>query len=155
MAEGAFATWMPALVEESGLDPTRLHLEVTETSLVRVSPATVTAMTDLVDRGFSWWVDDFGTGFSSFSHLRDLPIAGVKLDRSFTADVADGSGRPARLARGLAGLAEGLGLETVAEGVETPEQAAVLARQGWRFGQGWYFGRPMPFSRLAAVGTDA
>ena len=65
--------------------------------------------------GVRWWVDDFGTGYSSISHLRDLPITGMKLDRSFTAGITDRTTRNARLALGLAGLAAGLGLDTVAE----------------------------------------
>ena len=91
--------------------------------------------------GVSVWVDDFGTGYSSITHLRDLPITGMKLDRSFTQDITSDPTR-ARLAQGLVGLAGGLGLETVAEGIETEAQAQIIAEQGWEMGQGWLFGRP-------------
>jgi EAL domain-containing protein (putative c-di-GMP-specific phosphodiesterase class I) len=94
--------------------------------------------------GVSWWVDDFGTGFSSISHLRDLPIAGLKLDQSFTRMLTLDDTPATRLALGLVGLAEGLGLQTIAEGVETLQQKEVLSQQGWTYGQGWLFGRPLP-----------
>ncbi len=128
----------------AGVDPHRLHLEVTETELFDANDRTLHQMRSLARSGIAWWVDDFGTGYSSISHLRDLPIAGVKLDRSFTALVTDPSGRQASLTQGLAGLATGLGLDTIAEGVETEEQASILQAQGWRLGQGWHFGRPAP-----------
>jgi sensor c-di-GMP phosphodiesterase-like protein len=89
-------------------------------------------------------VDDFGTGFSSISHLRDLPVRGLKLDRSFTAGIRTGDHTCIKLAQGLIGLAEGLGLDTVAEGIETEFEAGALLRQGWNLGQGWLFGRPAP-----------
>ena len=149
LATPGFARWMTDEVLGAGVDPARLHLEVTETALFRVVDETVQEMRKLTDLGLSWWVDDFGTGFSSISHLRDLPIAGLKLDRSFTADVAVEGSRAARLAEGLAGLAEGLGLHTVAEGVETEEQARALHRLGWMFGQGWHYGRPAPLPTSA------
>ena len=121
--------------------PTRLHLEVTETSLFQLTDEVLSAMLELREIGVTWWVDDFGTGYSSVAHLRDLPVQGLKLDRSFTAAI-DGRGEGEQLPRGLIGLAHGLGLDTVAEGVETAEQAAVLWRQRWDCGQGYFFGRP-------------
>ncbi len=98
-------------------------------------------MVELDRLGVSVWVDDFGTGYSSITHLRDLPISGMKLDRSFTQDIATDPTR-VRLAQGLVGLASGLGLETVAEGIETEVQAQIVAELGWEMGQGWLFGRP-------------
>jgi PAS domain S-box-containing protein/diguanylate cyclase (GGDEF)-like protein len=144
LATPGFSRWMTDDVLRSGVEPRRLHLEVTETALFRVVDETVREMQAVAELGLSWWVDDFGTGFSSISHLRDLPIAGLKLDRSFTSDVAVEGSRAARLAEGLAGLAEGLGLSTVAEGVETAEQARALHHLGWMFGQGWHYGKAAP-----------
>ena len=126
---------------QTRVDPNRLHLEVTETSLFQLTEEVQSTMLQLRDLGVSWWVDDFGTGYSSVAHLRDLPIQGLKLDRSYTAAI-DGRGAGEQLPRGLIGLAHGLGLSTVAEGVETAEQAAVLWRQRWDLGQGYFFGRP-------------
>jgi sensor c-di-GMP phosphodiesterase-like protein len=106
-------------------------------------------MRHIADTGARWYVDDFGTGYSSISHLRDLPVCGLKLDLSFTAGIGAGDPTSIRVSQALAGLARGLGLDTVAEGVETREQAAVLAAHGWRTGQGWLFGRPAPLHRTS------
>jgi sensor c-di-GMP phosphodiesterase-like protein len=98
----------------------------------------------LADVGVRWYVDDFGTGYSSIAHLRDLPVAGLKLDRSFTVGIGEGDPTCIRLAQALAGLADGLGLDTVAEGIETEEEEAYLSAQGWRHGQGWLYGKAAP-----------
>jgi EAL domain-containing protein (putative c-di-GMP-specific phosphodiesterase class I) len=99
-------------------------------------------MRTVAELGATWYVDDFGTGFSSISHLRDLPIRGLKLDRSFVTGIRTGDRTCIKLAQGLVGLAVGLGLETVAEGIETEFEAGALLGQGWVCGQGWLFGRP-------------
>ncbi|MBI1377368.1 MAG: EAL domain-containing protein [Frankiales bacterium] len=122
----------------------RLHLEVTETAVLRITEQVRSTMLRLAGAGCRWFMDDFGTGYSSISHLRDLPIAGMKLDRSFTAGLGDHDLPSDRLAQALGGLAAGLGLDTVAEGVETAEQAALLASYGWRHGQGWLYGKAAP-----------
>lgn len=109
-------------------------------------------MRDLADTGIKWYVDDFGTGYSSITHLRDLPIAGLKLDLSFTHGLGGDDPTPERLAKALAGLADGLRLDTVAEGVETSEQAAILATQGWKHGQGWLYGRAEPLPCVGLPG---
>lgn len=134
------ADWLLGELDAAGILPNRLHLELTETSVLHVDARVTAAMEEVADAGVRWWVDDFGTGYSSISHLRDLPITGMNLDRSFTAGITDRSTRNARLALGLAGLAAGLGLDTVAEGVETRQQAQLLAEQGWQMGQGLLFG---------------
>ena len=133
-------------LHRSGIDPTRLHLEVTETAVLHVTDRVRATMQRLADAGARWFMDDFGTGYSSISHLRDLPIAGMKLDRSFTSGIAAGDdiSTSDRLAQALQGLAVGLGLDTVAEGVETREQAERLAAYGWVHGQGWLFGKAAP-----------
>ena len=128
----------------TGVEPHRLHLEVTETDLLHLTDEIDSLMHNLAELGVTWWIDDFGTGFSSISHLRDMPVQGLKLDRSFTAGIIEGDDRALRLAQGLAGLAQGLGLMTIAEGVETPEQASILLAQGWQLGQGWLFGKAAP-----------
>jgi diguanylate cyclase (GGDEF)-like protein/PAS domain S-box-containing protein len=135
-------------LDSAAIDPERLHLEITETSLVHVTDRVQAAMRTLTTRGVRWYVDDFGTGYSSITHLRDLPVAGLKLDRSFTAGLGAGDVVSERLADGLAGLADGLELDTVAEGVETRTQAEALRQQGWVHGQGWLFGRPVPATSI-------
>lgn len=139
-------------VQIAGIDPQRLHLEITETSVVTVTDVVVAAMREVSAMGVSWWIDDFGTGFSSLSHLRDLPIDGIKLDRAFAGVVSDDkveASRLRRLAQGIFGLATGLELRTVAEGVEHAEQAAVLTQQGWQCGQGWLYGQAAPLAEIA------
>ena len=137
-----YATTVIDAVTQRGLDPDRLHLELTESDLLSVTTTVKATMDELVRFGIRWYVDDFGTGYSSISHLRDLPIAGLKLDLSFTALLASEDPTSLVLAQGLVGMATGLGLDTVAEGVETIEQAAMLRAQGWRCAQGWLYGHP-------------
>lgn len=144
LASGSLTSWIHEELDRTGTDPTRLHLEVTETDLFQVTDRIRETMRGLAALGISWWVDDFGTGFSSLSHLRDLPISGLKLDRSFTSGLAVTENYATRLAQGLAGLAQGLDLRTIAEGVETDEQATILADQGWQMGQGWLYGKAEP-----------
>jgi diguanylate cyclase (GGDEF)-like protein len=138
----------PQLIEQlilaSGIDPSRLHLEVTETALLGENAQVVDVMDMMAALGARWYVDDFGTGYSSISHLRDLPISGLKLDVTFSKGVREGDDKSVRLAQALAGLAHGLGLDTVAEGIETSTEADLLRAQGWAHGQGWLYGRPAP-----------
>ncbi len=140
---GGYEEQLFAVLGAVGLEPSRVHLEVTETALLDETDAVRATMNVLAESGAQWYVDDFGTGYSSIRHLRDLPIAGLKLDRSFTAALeSDPTSR--NLSGALAALARGLNLDTVAEGIETEEQARILTDQGWRHGQGWLFGRPAP-----------
>ena len=132
------------LVQESGVRPSRLHLEVTETSLLGESEVIMSGMAALADIGARWYVDDFGTGYSSISHLRDLPISGLKLDVTFSQGIREGHSRSIRLANALVGMARGLGLDTVAEGIETEAEAEILLGQGWRHGQGYLYGKAEP-----------
>lgn len=131
-------------LQEAGVVPNRLHLEITETDLLTLAPGVREPIDCLAALGVRWWIDDFGTGFSSISHLRDLPIHGIKLDRSFTAAIGEGDLKSVRLAQALAGLADGLGLATVAEGVESAAEAAALLEFGWQAGQGWHYGKALP-----------
>ncbi len=138
----------PQLVDEAlraaGVLPERLHLEVTETALLTLTNRIGEQIQQLASSGVRWYVDDFGTGYSSISHLRDLPIAGLKLDRSFTCAMRAKDTKSLRLAQALVGVAEGLELDTVAEGVETIEEARLLTSQGWLHGQGWLYGKAAP-----------
>jgi diguanylate cyclase (GGDEF)-like protein/PAS domain S-box-containing protein len=141
----------PAYVDQAMLalgrtavDPSRLHIEVTETMLLHPTEAVMATIRQLADLGVRWYIDDFGTGYASITSLRDLPMSGLKLDRSFTYGITSNERTSTQLAQALVGLAEGLGLDTVAEGVETQAQADYLRSLGWRHGQGWLFGRPAP-----------
>jgi diguanylate cyclase (GGDEF)-like protein/PAS domain S-box-containing protein len=127
-----------------GVDPRLLIIEITETAMLSMVESTITDLGRLRELGVGIHVDDFGTGFSSISILRDLPVTGLKLDLSFVRDLTIGDSPANALAQGLAGLANGLQLMSVAEGVERVEQALLLAEQGWTHGQGYFFGRPGP-----------
>lgn len=137
----SFADDLIAMIYGAGLDPRRLILEVTETTILNLAQWARVAIDRLVALGVGLHMDDFGTGFSSISHLRDLPVTGLKLDRSFTSELSSRASPSYRLAEGLASLAHSLRLTTIAEGVETPRQRELLAECGWKHGQGWLFGR--------------
>lgn len=139
-------------VEASGVDPQRLVVEVTETSVLSILGQVRSALRGVRDLGAGVHVDDFGTGYSSISLLRDLPVTGLKLDRSFVHGLTPHPSRANALAGSLAQLAEGMGLVSVAEGIETSEQSRQLLSLGWQLGQGYYYGRPGPFGALDAGG---
>ncbi|MGD9956900.1 MAG: EAL domain-containing protein [Candidatus Nanopelagicales bacterium] len=144
LGDPTYAPLVEQLVARAGIRPGRLVLEITETALLAGLKDVRSTVERLASLGIRWYVDDFGTGYSSIAHLRDLPVAGLKLDRSFTLGIGSGDATCIRLAQALAGLAEGLGLDTVAEGVETEEEEAYLASQGWKHGQGWLYGKAAP-----------
>jgi diguanylate cyclase (GGDEF)-like protein/PAS domain S-box-containing protein len=130
-------------LKNSGLHPSQLVIELTESVMLGSAPAGRRQLHQLERLGVRLVVDDFGTGFSALSHLRDLPVSGIKVDRTFTA----GLGRDRqcdRIVEALTGLARGLGVDIVAEGVETTEQRDVLTSLGCAHAQGYLFGRPEP-----------
>ena len=144
-AELSARDWLAYLVEtvtRYGVDPTRIVVEVTETAVLSLLDTTRSDLVALRDLGVGVQVDDFGTGFSSISLLRDLPVTGLKLDASFVSHLTEDDSTANALASGVAGLARGLHLVGVAEGVETIEQARTLHAQGWDQAQGYLFGRP-------------
>jgi len=129
-------------LEAAGLDPPRLTLEITESVLMTNTEATLAVLHGLKALGVRLAIDDFGIGFSSLNYLRRLPVDIVKIDRSFVSGIASQSDEWT-LARGIIKLVHGLGLETVAEGVERADQRAHLQALGCRLAQGYYFARPM------------
>ena len=144
----------PTLVEEleelltrTGVTPTQLILELTESALMHDVTTMSDRLTQLRQLGVRIAIDDFGTGFSSLSRLRRLPIDILKIDKSFVDEVdADDQGRA--MVRTVIQLAEALGLDVVAEGVERASQRDALVELGCRFGQGYLFARPMPAPAL-------
>jgi diguanylate cyclase (GGDEF)-like protein/PAS domain S-box-containing protein len=123
--------------------PERLHVEITETALVDASAEAIGEVREVADMGVSIALDDFGTGYSSLSLLRDLPISVVKIDRSFIAPIAEDR-RTAALVRSVVAMCNALGISTVAEGVETREQLALVTAFGCDHAQGYLFGLPAP-----------
>jgi diguanylate cyclase (GGDEF)-like protein/PAS domain S-box-containing protein len=127
----------------TGLDPRRLVLEITETSILNASTMALNCSAALTGLGITLALDDFGTGKSSLSSLQRMPIGVLKIDRSFTSQIGT-SRSTERLITGMIRLAESTELKTTAEGVETPEQAAFLQQQGCLYAQGYLYGRPSP-----------
>ncbi|MXV18392.1 EAL domain-containing protein [Deinococcus xianganensis] len=137
-----------AILNESGIDPDRLVLEITESSLLDADRSRA-VLRDLRALGVQLALDDFGTGYSSLSALSSLPVQHLKIDRSFVRDVGqDGEVgvRALEVVRAIVTLARALNLNTVAEGVETPGQAALLRDVGCTYLQGFHFGRPAPLA---------
>jgi diguanylate cyclase (GGDEF)-like protein/PAS domain S-box-containing protein len=125
-----------------GLGVADLIVEITEGVLVNDHPVATASIAALHAQGIRFSMDDFGTGYSSLSYLRRLPISELKLDRSFTNDLADDP-RAQALSRSVAQIGAALGLTVVAEGIETDEQRAVLTSQGYDVAQGYLFARPL------------
>jgi diguanylate cyclase (GGDEF)-like protein/PAS domain S-box-containing protein len=134
-----------AALQRHGLHPSRLSIELTESALMKDPTAARAVLLDLRELGVQISIDDFGTGYSSLAYLRRLPVDCLKVDRSFVAEMADGH---PEIAEAVIALASSLGLCTVAEGVESPEQAAQLTRLGATHLQGFGLATPL-------TGTDA
>ena len=134
----------------SGLPAARLTLEITESTLADLSSRTQNVLNDLRALGVSVALDDFGTGYSSMSYLATLPVDILKIDRSFVS-VLGSSESGFTLARLVVQLADPLRLRTVAEGIETIEQADLLRGMGCQYGQGYLLARPMPYGDFVAA----
>jgi diguanylate cyclase (GGDEF)-like protein len=132
---------------ESNLPPQRLELEITETSLLENQEAHLTTIRQLKNLGLSIALDDFGTGFSSINYLTIFPFDKIKIDKSFTKGILNRGDCKAVVASTLA-LAQGLGIVTTAEGVETEEQFEYMRAAGVELAQGYLFGRPVPISEF-------
>lgn len=145
-----FVTDVAAVLAETGIDPARVVLEITETVLAADTEAIATALHQLRQFGCHIAMDDFGTGYSSLSSLRDLPIDVLKLDRSFITDLP-GSERAAAAVEAVVRLADRLDLLVVAEGVEEEEQLEALCRLGCDRIQGYAVARPMPANEVEAL----
>jgi len=142
LREIGFQNLVRAVLAECGLRPESLELEITESALVEDVEATAETFNALKRLGVRISIDDFGTGYSALSYLKRLPVDVLKIDRSFVADVTTDPVN-ATITETIVQLARGLGLTTVAEGVETPEQLLVLGSYGCNRLQGFLFGRPV------------
>ena len=150
LGDSEFADRVLGAIGGHHLSPQRIVVELTEASLVAPNTRIRHELTELRNAGVPILLDDFGTGVSPLSYLRDLPVSGVKLDMSFVAGIPEDPAG-ARVSRALGALARELGLATIAEGIETEAQAQFLSACGWRYGQGWLFGVAQP----AAAVLDA
>jgi EAL domain-containing protein (putative c-di-GMP-specific phosphodiesterase class I) len=131
------------LIEQEGLDPHGLQLEITENSLLRNFEETRSLLLELKSQGFGLALDDFGTGYSSLSYLARYPFDTIKIDRSFVRDIDSDPGLTA-IVKGIVLIARNLNLEIVAEGIETQEQYNRFAKMGCCMVQGWYLNPALP-----------
>nr|WP_246214405.1 bifunctional diguanylate cyclase/phosphodiesterase [Modestobacter muralis] len=150
LSDPGYPARMAAVLEETGWPAGEVIVEVTESLLEADSAVAVAALHTLRAQGIRVALDDFGTGYSSFSRLDTLPVDVLKVDSSFIATTTS-SVRRAQMLRSIVGLAQALGMDVVAEGVETAEHDELLRGMGCTFGQGWLYGRPMPLAQLAAT----
>jgi len=146
--ESASADMLVQILEETGLDPSCLELELTESLLMGNSEQVIKSLSKLKDIGVKLAIDDFGTGFSSFEYLRRLPLDILKIDQSF---VRDASSHGTALISSIISLADKLRLRVIAEGVETEEQLTLLRKLGCDNMQGYFFGKPIPGEQFKGV----
>jgi diguanylate cyclase (GGDEF)-like protein len=142
-----------AALEESGLAPNRLEIEITETVLLQDSEATLATLHQLRNLGTHISMDDFGTGYSSLSYLRKFPFDKIKIDRSFVRDLAKHDDSLA-IVRAVAALGKSLGIATTAEGVETAEQLERVRSEGCTEVQGFFFGQARPAADVLRLLSD-
>ncbi|RZS79476.1 diguanylate cyclase (GGDEF)-like protein [Motilibacter rhizosphaerae] len=136
-----FVDSVAAALDQHGVPGSSLALELTESVLLADSPGIGHTLADLRALGVQLHLDDFGTGYSSLSYLERLPMDVLKIDRSFVADLTTSTEKRA-LVTAITAMADALGIPVTAEGVETPEQLALLRELGCRYGQGYLFARP-------------
>ncbi len=148
--------WQPDLAgriqhefRAGGVDPSRVMVEVTESSAMMDPDRAEGILLELTSAGFSIAIDDFGTGYSSLSRLRHMPVRVLKIDRSFVSNVHEDR-QSASIVSAFLELANGLDLITLAEGIETAEELAFLRERGCRLGQGFYFSKPVPPEEIIA-----
>lgn len=139
-----------ATLDECGLDPNRLEVEITESLLLRDDHHTLATLHELRSLGVSIALDDFGTGYSSLSYLQQFPFDKIKIDRSFIKDVRDDD-NGLTLLRAITGLASALGMATTAEGIETEEQLRCVQSVGCTQVQGFLLCRPLPEHELVPI----
>ncbi len=148
--EESFLDRLFAIIGETGIDPSSLELELTESVLVKHAASTARILQTLRERGIRVAIDDFGTGYSSLSYLRKFPVDAVKIDQSFIRQIST-AGEDTTIIKAVIGMARGLRLRVIAEGVETPEELAFLRAYRCEEAQGYYFSPPVPPQLFAAL----
>ncbi|MEA2270175.1 MAG: hypothetical protein QOC64_2785 [Solirubrobacteraceae bacterium] len=147
LIEGDLPAVVARALARTGIEPSRLALEITESVLMERTASPTAVLQELKALGVRLFLDDFGTGYSSLSYLKRFPLDALKVDQSFIAGIAD-RGHDLHLVEAIVGIASALGLETVAEGVETCEQVEILLDLGCQMAQGYHFARPMSASAI-------
>ena len=145
-----FYAWLDAVLDESGLEPGQLELELTERMVMSGGDVTTELLQRIKQRGVRLSLDDFGTGYCSLSYLKHFPIDALKIDRTFVRDITTDADT-ATITQAIIAMARSLHKDVIAEGVETLEQGDLLRRAGCSQLQGFLYGVPMPASALEAL----
>lgn len=144
---GLFAHSVETALARSGIPGSRIEIEITEGLLLKNEAVVVAALHGLHRLGVRLAMDDFGTGYSSLGQLAKLPFDKIKIDRSLVG----GTAKERAIVRAIATLGGGIGMATVAEGIETPTQLAYAEADGCNVAQGYFFGKPAPAAELPAI----
>ncbi len=145
-----FVQNVSSIVEEAGIPPEWIEIEITETSLMKSFDVNLKKLEELKGLGMSIHLDDFGTGYSSLSYLNSLPIDRVKIDKSFV-DVMLQSEKDRKIIETIMSLAHNIGLQVVAEGVEKQEQFEMLVQNNCIMIQGYYISKPLNFEKIVMM----
>ena len=143
----SFVSQVQLLLTQTGAEPSRLKLELTESMLAEDIESLIDKMSTLRAMGVQFSLDDFGTGYSSLSYLKRLPLDQLKIDQSFVRDIMDDP-NDASIVKAILTLGQSLGLTVVAEGVETAEQRDFLSQHRCQKFQGYFFSRPLESDTL-------
>ncbi len=143
LTEVNFLSMVVSALDESGLPPSRLEIEVTESIFMREGTGAAEMLDQIIALGVNLSLDDFGTGYSSLGYLRKTRFSTIKVDRSFVQGAAKNAPESLAIIRAVVAMADALGMSTTAEGAETEEEVKMIRKLGCRKIQGYYFGRPM------------
>lgn len=149
LRQAGFVGVVAQILEETGLEPRYLDLEITESMVMGKTEFAVPTLKDLKALGIALTIDDFGTGYSNLGYLKSFPLDQIKIDRSFVQDLPN-SNDAASIARAIVSMGHSLGLRVIPEGVETFAQARFLARIGCEHAQGFLYCKPLPAEEFAA-----
>ncbi|MER2000265.1 MAG: EAL domain-containing protein, partial [Lysinibacillus sp.] len=150
LSEANFVPTLRTIIQETGVNPEHLDIEITEMSMMGQNNSLLNKITELKEMGITISIDDFGTGYSSLSYLKQFPVDTLKIDRSFVSMITvEDSGIP--MVSAIISLAHALNLEVVAEGVELEEELNVLNEQQCEFIQGYYFSKPLQVNDFTAL----
>jgi EAL domain-containing protein (putative c-di-GMP-specific phosphodiesterase class I) len=152
LSDPGLEDWIARHVEEAGLAPRDVLLEVTESAIMTDTSSAVALLSRLRSRGYGIAVDDFGTGHSALAYLRRLPLSVLKIDRSFVAELTSDTSAMA-IAASIIDLARAVGVKVVAEGVETPAVADLLRGLGCDAAQGWLWSPAVPPAEAHVTGA--
>jgi len=145
-----FVAQVQRVLLESGAEPSHLKLELTESTVLKNVEDTIAKMQEIKKLGVNFSMDDFGTGYSSLQYLKRLPLDQIKIDRSFVSDI-DSNPNDAAIVQTIIAMTHALGLNVIAEGVETEAQRDFLDKHGCHAFQGYLFGKPVPIEQFEAL----